>query len=109
MNQDTARTSPPPEEIRTMRQFLARVVRTGISEIRLTGDPATDTNADLVKEASPGPGGDWTRPERIAKLDPLEAMAIDSMIDPENPHLWNPAEAAQRFAAFLAGRVPLYQ
>jgi hypothetical protein len=80
-------TTPP--EILAMRQFLARVVRTPISRIRITGNPAHDWNADLAR-VNPDDGSGWE------KLCSLEAIEIDTMLANES----TVEEGARRFRLF---------
>lgn len=109
MNETAADSSAPardhsPEAITRMREFLARVVRTPISAICLTGNPATDLNADLVKAAAPGPGNDWSRPSMIEKLCALTAIHLDNVLaEGSNPEL-----GAELFERYVCQRSHLY-
>jgi hypothetical protein len=72
-----------------MRRFLARVVRTPLFEIRITGDPSHDRNADLVR-VDPDDEAGWV------KLCSLEACEIDTMLENES----TVEEGARRFRLF---------
>jgi len=78
-----------PPEILDMRAFLARVMRTSIFDIRVTGDPAHDRNADLVR-VDPDDESGWE------KLCSLEAIEIDTMLAHES----TVEEGARRFRLF---------
>lgn len=95
-------------EIMEVRRFLARVVRTPITSIRLTGDPATDTNGDLVRNCVAGPKKDWQNPRLIEKLDAMEAIRIDIAFQQATSPV-ELAEAISAFNEFLDTRVPFYQ
>lgn len=78
-----------PQEILEMRQFLARVVRTPITEISITGDSAHDRNADLAR-VNPDDEAGWE------KLCPIEAIEIDTLLEHES----TVEEGARRFRLF---------
>ncbi|MFM2198859.1 MAG: hypothetical protein RLZZ505_2291 [Verrucomicrobiota bacterium] len=78
-----------PQEIIEMRQFLARVMRTSIFDITITGDPANDRNADLVR-VDPDDESGWV------KLCPIDAIEIDTLLEHES----TVEEGARRFHLF---------
>jgi hypothetical protein len=92
-------TTPNAAEVLEMRQFLARVMRTSIMEIKVTGDPATDENTDLLAS--------YSKTETmlsVEKLDALEAIEIDlKLSDPATQ-----SEGATMFRDYLAQRKQLY-
>ena len=100
--------TPTAAEVQRMRGFLARVVRTPVSDIKVTGDPATDSNTDILLTASEGPSG-W---KTLKKLDLVRAIEIDNILAGDtrtrpdgNPDL---PTGARMFADYLAQRRPLY-
>ena len=78
-----------------MRQFLARVVRTSIFDIKITGDSATDRNSDLVR-VDPEDGSGWI------KLCSLEAIEIDTLLGNETTL----EEGIRRFRLFKPPHQP---
>lgn len=99
MNQtETPAQLVTPSEVHHMRQFLARVVRTPITDIKVTGNQETDQNTDLLKLYVHQNGETI-----VEKLDPLKAIEIDAVLKT------HPAEGAAMYDAFIADRAPLYQ
>lgn len=90
------------------RQFLARVVRTTIQAIKITGDPATDENTDLLKSHSRQTLEDGSTEERVEKLDALLAIEIDCILAGDESDEEDLARFEALFDAFLAERQPLY-
>ncbi len=78
--------------ILTMREFLARMVRTPIAACRFD-NPATDENTDLNQSIEQ----DGT----LEKLDSLRAIEIDNVLIEE------PARGARLFSQFVASRANL--
>jgi hypothetical protein len=96
---------PTPAEILAMKVFLARVVRITPAAIKITGDPATDENTDLLTaKVSEG----FTH----ANLDKLKAVEIlcflegwtDTLPD-GSPDI---ARGAAMYAEFVAHPLQLY-
>lgn len=104
-------TQPTEEQVQEMREFLARVIRIPLMDIRITGDPATDRHTDLVKS--------HTETERhgirtitTEKLCTVAAIEIDSILAGDidrlpdgSPDL---ARGAAMFSQFVAERANLY-
>lgn len=67
--------NPTPPEVQTMREFLARVVNTPLLGIKITGDPATDENTDLLRSYQKEAAS-----VTIEKLCSIKAMEIDSIL-----------------------------
>lgn len=84
---------PSAAEVLEMRRFLARVVRTPLRAIKVTGNPETDENTDLLLSHTE---------TSMEKLCPLRACEIDGIV------VADPARGAALFDAFLAERRPLY-
>ncbi len=102
MNLDTDK--PTAEKIYDMRLFLARVFRTPLASVKVTGDPVTDENTDILKMYIPT-DGDWTKPLEMEKLCPITAARIDAMLQRGN----DLAEAVKMYNAFVSERAKLYQ
>lgn len=101
-----------PAAVLTMRVFLARVVNVPLMSAKVTGDPATDENTDILKsyEVTEEAGATTTTME---KLDTLKALEIDSILAGHIDRLpdGSPdiARGAAMFSQFVAERATLYQ
>jgi len=72
-----------PAAILKMREFLARVVRTAPAAIKITGNPETDENTDLLTaNVDPEDKADGVL---YASLCKLTAMEIDSILAGHTP------------------------
>lgn len=107
----TTTTQPTAEQVQEMREFLARVMRFPLTDIRITGDPATDRHADLVKShtATETQGIRTTTTEKLCtvtaiEIDSILAGDIDRLPD-GSPDL---ARGAAMFSQYLAERATLY-
>jgi hypothetical protein len=101
-------------EILRMRIFLARVVRTPPAAIKITGDPATDENTDLLASYEiVEHEGTGSRTVTFERLCMIRAIELDSLLEQmeefgeASHHLIGPARDA--FAHFAAGRPLLTQ
>lgn len=106
-------TTPAPteEQIQQMREFLARVIRTPLMAISITGDPATDRNTDLIKSHVTHQT-EWQRVTVTEKLCSITAVEIDSILAGDidrlpdgSPDL---ARGASMFVKFVSERANLY-
>lgn len=105
-------TEPPTEDqIQEMREFLARVIRTPLADIKVTGDPATDENTDVLKSytATEENGNRTTTTEKLCmitaiEIDSILAGDIDRLPD-GTPDL---ARGAAMFSQYVAERATLY-
>jgi hypothetical protein len=99
--------NPTPSEFQTMREFLARVITIPLLSIKITGDPATDENTDLLQFYQKEADG-----MTIEKLCAIEAIEIDNILAGECDLLPggkpNTARAAALFREFVAHPVNLY-
>lgn len=100
----TAPAATSPEDIKRMREFLARVMRVPLLAVVITGNPDTDENTDILKACEPGPDGDWTKPRLLEKLCPVTASHIDTLLERGT----NLPLALEMFESFTAGRARLY-
>lgn len=101
-------------EISRMRIFLARVVRTPLAAIKVTGNPATDENTDLLGtyqvDEPEGPGSVTVTKGTLCRI---QAIELDSLlakmqeIGEASHHLIG--QAREAFARFTAGRPVLYR
>lgn len=106
--------TPPPPAVDTspagilkIRRFLARLLETPLLSIKVTGDPATDENTDLLESYT------VTRDSvEIVKLCACSAIHIDNILagdidrlPDETPDL---AKGAEMFGQFVAHPVKLY-
>ena len=105
---------PHKEQIREMRCFLARVVRTPLAAIKVTGNPATDENTDLLGiykidgDEDEDPGA-----VTIGTLCMSTAIELDSLLaqmeefgEASHHHI---GIARQVFANYIAARPVLYK
>jgi hypothetical protein len=101
-------------EIFRMRLFLARVIRTPLAAIKITGNPATDENTDLLGFYEiEGDEGEDPGAVTIGILCPLRAIEIDNVLEkmqnygPGSHHFI--VQAREVFANYTATRPVLYQ
>ena len=101
----------PTTAVSTLRKFLFRVMNTPLASIKVTGDPATDENADLLKSYHITEEN-GTKTETLEKLDAIEAMRIDNILDGTTHRLPNGkpdlVRGADMFTAYVAERVKIY-
>ena len=107
----SADVSPPtPDELLAMQVFLGRVIFTAPGGIKITGDPATDENTDLLTtRVSPEDAAEGvTR----ATLDKLEAGRILCFLEGWTDTLPDGSpdieQGAAMYAEFVAHPVQLY-
>jgi hypothetical protein len=101
----------PAAAVAKLRHFLYRVMMIPIGQIKVTGNPATDENTDILKSYQVTEAG-GLKTVTIEKLDAIEAMRIDCILDGTFHPLPNGvpdiARGAKMFSQFVAQREKLY-
>jgi hypothetical protein len=104
---------PTASEVLEMRQFLTRVIQTAPAEIKVTGNPATDENTDLLKfyrKRTLTNGVVSEELETLGKVGAVEIMSILAGWEDRLPDgTADTARGAEMFRDYIAQREPLYQ